>query len=914
MAFPSRVIRTYGRHKKRTIAANVWISPENETKSQQHVFSSPELCDFSIDLNTDSHSSALTNSNSNDDKNKSIFEISSDDEWIPLKRDARQTKKALKGRPGNNEQPRTKSTRAGLSRKVATGKENLVNSKETVRDLPPTAGDSKETVRDLPPTAGGRKFTKLSRKGRGKNGSKNKGDVETTEVKPENQKLTNLLTRFDLIHSPIERSSQSLSKRGRTDTLDCIFDTSCDLFGYSADDTNCSGKDRVTRTTSEESVFDSPMTSLCTGKKGSVETSTPIGLYVNPSIPHQLNECSVIQSGKPVTRSSIAKNGNSHARIGRVSHHKANCRCGTCKLKYEDNSHARIGRVSHHKANCRCGTCKLKYADTLDLFDLSHEISLLDLNNSCAKDVKLDTPHQLTEGTHINGKNLQLQQIISPCSVIVTPLSDACLSQYSNSSVSSYKSVQSDIKDNKDEDDDRVPDTSSCISVSSDDEDIQEVDEERNGGMRDVTSSLVAQEQEPVDEDIEDVDQEKRNGWMRDVTSSLVAQELEPVDNDRIQDVCSESRMESNGYKLAHSFKEVLTPVKSRSTGCLITAREKILQQCNQEAPISFNQCITTAMMKSCLKIGEGVYGEVYRTINAKNKKVALKIIPIEGDFEVNSEPQKSFEEILPEIVISRELSGLQERGINSTGGFIQVNSVSCVQGSYPDRLLTLWDEYKARKASENDRPDVFGDGQLFIVFEFADGGADLESKTLETIHQAVSILQQVASSLAVAEQALEFEHRDLHWGNILILPTSKKTIRFHLNGDEIKIEAHGVQVGMIDFTLSRLRKDDCTVYCDLSSDETLFTGRGDLQFEVYRRMKDENDNDWEPYNPHTNVLWLHYLVDKLLNSKAYSRAKSDPTQRSLMRELRSLGRHLLGFMSTEDVIKESELLELGQR
>ena len=35
---------------------------------------------------------------SNDDKNKSIFEISSDDEWIPLKRDARQTKKALKVR------------------------------------------------------------------------------------------------------------------------------------------------------------------------------------------------------------------------------------------------------------------------------------------------------------------------------------------------------------------------------------------------------------------------------------------------------------------------------------------------------------------------------------------------------------------------------------------------------------------------------------------------------------------------------------------------------------------------------------------------------------------------------------------------------------------------------------------------
>ena len=30
------------------------------------------------------------------------------------------------------------------------------------------------------------------------------------------------------------------------------------------------------------------------------------------------------------------------------------------------------------------------------------------------------------------------------------------------------------------------------------------------------------------------------------------------------------------------------------------------------------------------------------------------QIIPVEGDFLVNDEPQKSFEEILPEIVISK--------------------------------------------------------------------------------------------------------------------------------------------------------------------------------------------------------------------------------------------------------------------
>ena len=32
---------------------------------------------------------------------------------------------------------------------------------------------------------------------------------------------------------------------------------------------------------------------------------------------------------------------------------------------------------------------------------------------------------------------------------------------------------------------------------------------------------------------------------------------------------------------------------------------------------------------------------------------LALQVIPIEGNFEVNDEPQKTFEEILSEIVIS---------------------------------------------------------------------------------------------------------------------------------------------------------------------------------------------------------------------------------------------------------------------
>ncbi|XP_041477088.1 uncharacterized protein LOC121425155 [Lytechinus variegatus] len=356
------------------------------------------------------------------------------------------------------------------------------------------------------------------------------------------------------------------------------------------------------------------------------------------------------------------------------------------------------------------------------------------------------------------------------------------------------------------------------------------------------------------------------------------------------------------------SFKVALTPTRNRKTGKLLSPKCKVLAQCDQEDFITFSACIPSAMMKKCVKIGEGVYGEVFRTTNSR-KSVALKIIPVEGDFPVNEESQKPFEEILPEIVISWELSVLREGEDTMTTNFIGVNRVSCVKGSYPKKLLDEWDKYDDRKTSENDRPDIFPSDQLFIVFEFADGGKDLESFEFENIYQAVSVIRQVTGALAVAERELEFEHRDLHWGNVLVGDTKDDQVTFMLDGQVISVESHGLHISIIDFTLSRLQKDECTVFCDLAEDPTLFTGEGDKQFDVYRSMKEHNNNKWEGFQPKTNVFWIEYLLDKVIWEKKYP---SDRSQRKVLGQLKTLVREIQEYSSAEDVLKNSDLLSIG--
>ena len=162
-----------------------------------------------------------------------------------------------------------------------------------------------------------------------------------------------------------------------------------------------------------------------------------------------------------------------------------------------------------------------------------------------------------------------------------------------------------------------------------------------------------------------------------------------------------------------------------------------------------------------------------------------------------------------------------------------------------------------------------------------SDGGCDLESFELRDAAEARALLLQVALSLAVAEEACEFEHRDLHWGNVLLARAPRDAggewARHTLRGVRLRAAAEGLAVTIIDFTLSRCRAPGGAVACcDLEADPELFTGPArDCQSDTYRRMRKAVKKDWSRFAPKTNALWLHYLADTLLSRKEFA-AESD--------------------------------------
>ncbi|CAM8920985.1 unnamed protein product [Rhodiola kirilowii] len=324
-----------------------------------------------------------------------------------------------------------------------------------------------------------------------------------------------------------------------------------------------------------------------------------------------------------------------------------------------------------------------------------------------------------------------------------------------------------------------------------------------------------------------------------------------------------------------------------------------LLSVCNQSAPST----LMDVLSKYCeptniVKLGEGTYGEAFKAGNT-----VCKIVPIDGDLLVNGETQKKSDELVEEAVLSRTLNQLRGHAgqvQNVTSSFIETLDIQVCEGPYDETLIKAWEDWDEKHGSENDHPKEFPIYQRYVIFVLEHGGKDLERFVLMNFDEARSLLVQITAALAVAEVAFEFEHRDLHWGNILLSRKESEMLQIVLEGRQILVHTYGLHVSIIDFTLSRINTGEDILFLDLSLDPELFQGpKGDKQAETYRKMKEVTADCWEGSYPKTNVLWLQYVVDILLLKKAFKRTTKDE------RELRSLKKRLNSYKSSKEALQD---------
>ncbi|XP_050223094.1 serine/threonine-protein kinase haspin homolog [Mercurialis annua] len=364
------------------------------------------------------------------------------------------------------------------------------------------------------------------------------------------------------------------------------------------------------------------------------------------------------------------------------------------------------------------------------------------------------------------------------------------------------------------------------------------------------------------------------------------------------------SRLRDEGFKdIESAIKKLSLASKSTSVDhdC-VDPFSSLLAVCGQTAPSTLLDVFSKYCdPQSITKVGEGTFGEAFKV-----GTTVCKIVPFDGELRVNGEVQKKSEELLEEVVLSRTLNHLRGHdgdaadASNACTTFIETLDLRVCQGPYENALIKAWEDWDDKHGSENDHPRGFPEKQCYVVFVLQHGGKDLESFVLSNFDEARSLLVQVTAALAVAEAAFEFEHRDLHWGNILLSRNGSTTVQFLLEGKPISVKTYGLAISIIDFTLSRINTGEDILFLDLSSDPYLFKGpKGDKQAETYRKMKEVTEDYWQGSFPKTNVLWVMYLVDILLQKKSFERSSKNE------RDMRSLKKRLDKYNSAKEAISD---------
>jgi serine/threonine-protein kinase haspin len=363
-------------------------------------------------------------------------------------------------------------------------------------------------------------------------------------------------------------------------------------------------------------------------------------------------------------------------------------------------------------------------------------------------------------------------------------------------------------------------------------------------------------------------------------------------------------------------------------------------------------------------KIAEASYAEVYRISNSKGTSI-IKTIRLTSPIKPQNKAQQKARLVDEQPHHASDLSGeirISEL-VADIPGFVVYKERYLVRGKGSKPLLETHQTFHRRakradpgRAQFYPSPSRYVDETTFLVVELGDAGTALEDFLLEEIEQVWDVFLHTAVALARAEELFDFEHRDLHEGNLCVRQRLPKRKRREGDGFSQQFGYSGLDITILDYGLSRADDLKCdqkkprSVAYDLEKDLSIFTSTHASQCKVYRQMRsfllegdrchlppemhtmpydlgpDDKPISWSDYHPYTNVLWLAYIYEFLV-----SHFRGDKNVlKDFRRTTREMWNHLdpeappdvLSFSSAGDVVRfafeagwiEEEQLLCGDR
>lgn len=146
--------------------------------------------------------------------------------------------------------------------------------------------------------------------------------------------------------------------------------------------------------------------------------------------------------------------------------------------------------------------------------------------------------------------------------------------------------------------------------------------------------------------------------------------------------------------------------------------------------------------------------------------------------------------------------------------------------------------------------------------------------------YSALSVIKQLITGMMIAECVFQFEHRDLHSGNILLRRIDQQFIPYTVRGKRVIIPSHGFLVKIIDTTFSRIRINKKNYYKDLTylfessrfmTEEEMYEKQMRRQDIAYQQMYQLVEENWNNFYPKTNLFWLKYIIYKILKASIFN-------------------------------------------